>query len=568
MNTQNHDSPSEDDPLAQSPLLPVLVPHVFRFVEAGPGKGKTHTALSVTMLKVVLGEKWIVAFPTRKLAREIERDMLPRIAKELGIDIKPVVILSKDKSEWEKSKKERRRKKGKKDDKTDKDDPRMIGEQLCEFIGEAEGGQLLICAHEGLRRIIDPPEKIKDWYLLIDEVFDPTLSKRVRLRYSHHDLGRPTELERGFGFVRALPLTTTLGAKGTEKEYYHIAPILDPNNEDPWFPIRLRLFGQRGDQVYEGFGDIPLWLLRKDPLFTHGGNWDKMVRRPSENKATQPQGQITITGICRPEKFMLFRSVTIMSALFQHTMLHNLWSKLGIQFKPSTDIKVSGKTTALGKRRLRIGYLTEAPWSKNARDESGGIPIIFEVIAKSGFLDRNQTTGIVINNDDREDPTGLVAEAINNWFPRHEMLPHNVRGSNEWTHLRQLIHVSALNPDTVDILWIERALGIDSTTQRLARLAQEVYQTAMRLNIRLANGEGDIKLVVSEKLIADWLVPLFTPRSQVTVVALDPEKRLHQSKANGRPRTYEGQTKKERHAEAQRQLRARQKAKKQWRVIE
>jgi hypothetical protein len=36
----------------------------------------------------------------------------------------------------------------------------------------------------------------------------------------------------------------------------------------------------------------------------------------------------------------------------------------------------------------------------------------------------------------------------------------------------------------------------------------------------------------------------------------------------GRPRIHDGQTKKERHAEAQRQLRARQKAKNQWKIIE
>lgn len=544
-----NDEPTiEDDPSLVDPFRQVFG-HSFYYVDAAAGKQKTRTAIRYAIAETRVGNKTMFAMPTVKLIKETIERTIPEIAKQMGVKVQVHVIT--------------------KEFRTYKSIAPSVPEAICEFIGKEEEAQILFVTHEGMLRVVEWPEQVKDWHIIIDEVFDPILSSGVlKLRYSSFNLGRPVELDRGFGFVRALPLNTTLGDEKSKDEYYHIVPILNPNNpNDPWHNIRLHNYSQDHDQVYEIFKQVPLWLLQKEALFTHVNNWDRMTTGVADGKTTMRKGYFTISGFRRPDRLLGFRRVTIMSALFESTMLHNLWSRLGIEFKPSPDISVSGNTTSLGSRLLRIGWLTDAIWSKRSRDKSGGIEIIFQVIGESGIIDDKQGVGIVVNKDDQALIEARSAKSLDllttlrKYFPKRELLPHNVRGSNMWTHLHQLIHTAALNSNATDILWIERALGIDSVTQRVARVGHEIYQTFMRLSIRLPEGEQNLILVVMEKMIADWVVQHFVPEDQIEIIEIDGQGRVAKPKANGRPKTN-SKPLKEQVAENMRKYRARKKAEK------
>jgi hypothetical protein len=89
-----------------------------------------------------------------------------------------------------------------------------------------------------------------------------------------------------------------------------------------------------------------------------------MVGKTDQNP---DRGRITLSGFRRPDMLKKFRRVTVMSGLFQHTMLHAVWRQLGVKFRPSDIVRLQVPTTSLGKRRLRIYWLSSEGWSKRSR---------------------------------------------------------------------------------------------------------------------------------------------------------------------------------------------------------
>jgi hypothetical protein len=241
---------------------------------------------------------------------------------------------------------------------------------------------------------------------------------------------------------------------------------------------------------------------------------------------------VTISGFRRPEVLMQFASATVMSALFESTYCYAIWSQLGVQFEKSTLVPLAEPTTRLGKRRLKVFWLTDQGWSKRLRDRSGGIGAIFNLIIKAGVLDPSEPVCVCTNKDDASEDDPAVVRAH---FPNAIMIPHNSRGQNRFRHYHQLIHCATLNSATPDIRWIETVLGLDSKTQRIARCGQEVYQTLLRLSIREPTATHDITLVVMDRDVALWLVQWFTPAAQVDVEEIDSSGVVRRKGKPGRP---------------------------------
>jgi hypothetical protein len=303
--------------------------------------------------------------------------------------------------------------------------------------------------------------------------------------------------------------------------YYRLVPKPSTRNpKHPYWETELRARSGPRDMVHETFEPVPLWLTEGACLFTDLARWNRMIglgllpgtRRPYD------AGLITISGFRRPDFLAGFERVTMMSALFRHTMLYALWDKLGVEFVPSTDIPLTVRTTPLGLRKLRIYWLSEHGWSKKARDKAGGIKVILDLIHQAEVIDPAKTACVVVNKDDGDPDNSGGVRAV---FPNGMVLPHNTRGRNEFRVYDQLIYCAALNSHTADIRWLEEVLGIDASDQRIARLGQEVYQTLMRLSLREPGSTADITLVVMDRDVAEWLVQWFEPADQVEVFEID-----------------------------------------------
>ena len=294
--------------------------------------------------------------------------------------------------------------------------------------------------------------------------------------------------------------------------------------------LMRRVYLEKLDDIYEYLNPVPKWLVQGASLFTDCEAWTRMVSHIGSGPL---RGQVTISGFRRPEALKSFRRATIMSALFKHTMLFDLWSQLGVEFRESNLVKINAPTTSLGSRTLRIYWLTDQGWSKRLRDRSGGIEAIFRLIKQSGIINEGETVCVCTNKDDASEDDPRVV--LNN-FRNAEIMPHNSRGQNRFRHYHQLIHTAALNSYTPDIRWMETVLGIDSKQQRIARAGQEIYQTLMRLSLRDPRQTHDITLVVMDKEIAEWLPQWFEPAEQVEVIEVDSSGVMRRKKSRtGRP---------------------------------
>jgi hypothetical protein len=345
------------------------------------------------------------------------------------------------------------------------------------------------------------------------------------------------------------------------KEYFRIVPKYNPNMQDPLFWFKRHEYAKNQDDVYKLVDPIAKWLMQGNQLFTAVEAWNQMIMKSPKSPGegldplsaeylaammdpeyinakswyNDPQrGLITITGFMRPDMLSHFKRVTVMSALFKHTMLYQVWTQLGVEFVPSQRVPVNVPTTDLGKRRLRIYWLTDEGWSKRARDRrSDGIKPVLELIRDAKVL-RNQPVCVVVNKDDgNEKNPGPIKEVFKNAV----IMPNNVKGQNAWEDNHQLIHCSALNSYTSDIRWVENVLGVDGDHQRICRTGHEVYQALMRLSLRKPDSTTAITLVVMDKDIAEWLPQWFSPSHQVTVEEIYSGSVIRKKGKAGRPAT-------------------------------
>jgi hypothetical protein len=308
-----------------------------------------------------------------------------------------------------------------------------------------------------------------------------------------------------------------------------VRPYFEVRAKDPMNLFR-RVKLAEWDDVYASVSPVGEWLMQGASLFSDWEAWTRMVAHFGYGPM---RGRVTISGFRRPESLKLFARVTMMSALFQHTMLYDIWSQLGVEFKRSMLVKVDTPTTSLGSRTLRIYWVTDQGWSKRLRDRSGGIGEILKLIIKAGVIARADAVCICTNKDDATEAAPAV---VRDHFPNAVIMPHNSKGQNRFRHHSALIHTAALNAYTPDIRWLETVLGIDSHTQRIARTGQEVYQSLMRLSLRDPRSTADVTLVVMDQDVAVWLPQWFSPTDQVEVIEIDSSGVVKRKKSHtGRP---------------------------------
>ena len=310
------------------------------------------------------------------------------------------------------------------------------------------------------------------------------------------------------------------------RPYYRVYPS-DPK----WLRRAVRV--KDWDDIYAYLQPLPSWFLSGASLFVDQESWLRLVAHDGYGPM---RGQTTISGFRRPDWLGQFQRVTIMSALFKHTYLYAIWEQLGVEFVPSPLVKLAVPTTPLGRRRLKLYWLTDQGWSKRLRDKSGGIEAIFRLIVKAGVLDLDDTVVVCANRDDAtEADAGVI---LKHFGPNARLLPHNTRGQNRWRKFHQLVHTAALNSATPAIKWIESVLGIDSMAQRIGRVGQEIYQATMRLSARDSLAANDIIVIMMDRDVCQWVARWFVPVDQVEINEIDSSGVVHRKRSRtGRPPT-------------------------------
>lgn len=524
------------------PFAPVSL--VIEYVDSAAGSRKTRTAVANALLSARRrGTRTIFAMPTLELIAEM-KDVASQDGK-----VPVYAITSRDRPKAGAS----------------------VEKLICQHISSAKAqvGHLLFITHEGFHRVVHWPPETMGFEIIIDETPDVILSRSpFVLRHWHVVLRsfitvrvlNPTAAESAsranakappgltdrekkiLETSRAILRPTSNASEGEKREaqkqierleakqdaadqffqdidadwseYYQVLATPEDDPAKSRKQLEHMVQAQPNDDILRYLEPVPRWLLQNSYLFTNKLAWDRMISWRRDDPDPYRRGTITITGFRRPDALQAFGRVTIMSALFKHTMLYAVWTTLGVRFVPSQAIPLAKTTTDLGARRLRIYWLVDQGWSKTQRDRSGGIYKILELIRDANVINLDEPVCVVVNKDDGSERNPEVVRKI---FPTGIVMPHNVRGQSKWQEHHQLIHCAALNSYTPDIRWLESALGIDALTQRLGRTGQEVYQSLMRLSLREPSETHDITLVVMDKDVAEWLPQWFSPIDQVEV---------------------------------------------------
>lgn len=156
-----------------------------------------------------------------------------------------------------------------------------------------------------------------------------------------------------------------------------------------------------------------------------------------------------------------------------------------------------------------------------------------KLIEEHKLIDADKPVCIVLNVDDDTLDNQNDLRAL---FPDYIPMPNNVRGQNEYRHVHQIVHLSALNSYTADIRWIEQVFGIGNSEQRIARARQETHQALMRTSLREPNNTHDVTLVIMDLDVKLWLHQWFAPHDRVEIIPIDTGDVLKRRGKPGRPR--------------------------------
>ena len=218
----------------------------------------------------------------------------------------------------------------------------------------------------------------------------------------------------------------------------------------------------------------------------------------------QGHGQVAVHGWRAPSVCEGWRSVRMMGAFFTDSLLHMIWSNMGVEFRPDQQIKVEvhRHIEQLGKR-VSIHYFSERAWSKKIRDKiaAGNDPLAhIKPILSDMYGDTEYLWSA--NND--------VAEAvISSQFPNAIRIPSVCHGLNEYRHIDKIAFLSALNNTPGHFSYVEKVLGISPDRLRQARSNQVAYQSIMRTALREADSTKEVTVLVPDIALGNWLTDVF-----------------------------------------------------------
>jgi hypothetical protein len=197
-----------------------------------------------------------------------------------------------------------------------------------------------------------------------------------------------------------------------------------------------------------------------------------------------------------------FASATIMGACFRQSVLYQLWSGAGVQFRPHKAITKGLRFAKHSNGHLlAILYAAEQDWSKNFRDKpltDGAVTVQDRVVQRVAETFADVDFAWMGNKDTPDDI----------FKGRGQRLPNSPFGLNCYQHLHHAVILSALNPPPAHFAFLD-ALGFDSREVKRAGYWQAVYQAVMRISPRNPYDTNPKTVIVMDRDTAEWLASMF-----------------------------------------------------------
>jgi hypothetical protein len=379
-----------------------------------------------------------------------------------------------------------------------------LGAFMREWDTEADGGCIAFITHKCLWEMPWFPNK-KRWNLIIDEIPDVDFEHHLNLPDTA-DFALQSVLQASeCGLNAMLKLAARPEARAKVEHWAR-----NPGGDD-LIKVVQPLFRELTSQHSQ--------------VFITRASWQRL--------GWEDHGQVAVHGWRAPSVCEGWCSVRIMGAFFQDSLLHMIWSSMEVEFEPDKQIKVAADrhNEALGKR-VSIHYFSEKTWSKKIRDKIAGAddplaavkPILVDLMGDSPFL--------WSGNKDIEEAV------VSKDFANAIRIPAVCHGLNEYRHVDKIAFLSALNNTPSHFAYLDKVLGVAPDQLRQARANQVAYQSIMRTALRDADSSAEVKVLVPDIALGNWLTSVF-PGSSLHACDMPAECREvlgDAKKARGRPR--------------------------------
>lgn len=234
-----------------------------------------------------------------------------------------------------------------------------------------------------------------------------------------------------------------------------------------------------------------------------------------------------------PDVFTGFRSVSILGARANESMLLKWFGRCGVKFKDDEEILSSLRYREQPNGDLiDFYYLSETNWSLYTQEQYPELRGIFVDGAMKCIGDRPFCW---------LDNVGFEADSPFGMHTNGLKLPHVSHGRNDFQHLDNLVVLTAFNLPPPESLFLEGVAGISRAEQKAAHDYHNTMQTIGRISVRDPNNRNRKMVILPDRQNAEWQSQVFVG-SRVQSLKLDHRK----PKKPGRPRQYEDSTERQR----------------------
>lgn len=229
----------------------------------------------------------------------------------------------------------------------------------------------------------------------------------------------------------------------------------------------------------------------------------------------QAESVLLIASYVTPEHFQGFDEAIFMSALFEHTMLYHLWTRVfGVQFRSHSrfskghlrDIhREQGKYVAIGhllhpddsssKHNLSRNVFTGAP-----DEREPGQRVIDRLVGISSQYFEGVPYLLQVNN-------GYDYEEGSSLLPLNGVrIPALSHGLNEFQDCNHVAALAITNPIPQEAEWIMARTGLSFEETQMAYRIHTTYQAVGRSSIRKATPSDDMKVFLTSGYQEAWML--------------------------------------------------------------
>jgi len=439
----------------------------FFKVSALAGSGKTTACQDLVHEHALIGQKSIIAAPTLLCAGQIEKALIAQRGK------KNYSITRIDSSNAD-----------------------HVGQAIAEHFRHAaesryrDDGEILVVTQAGFMRC---PFFFMSgrWNLYVDEIPPTQFLWSRNLPDTHQMITSLCELSEADGaYARVVPRA---GCKA------ELARIAENKRRDEFWHLLQEVAGRIVSPHWRVYANVENWHR------TLIGDVEPFAPHPVEGEVAKYP--LRFFAELQPTMFQHeFRSVTIMGAMFDQSVLFKQWRAQGVEFRehPRINAKLAYTDKHPHTKPIRISYLLDGDWSNHKGDRaiSDNDPQTWRqlVMDTAEALWPNQPYLYLTNLRHEQE--------ARHHMPHGTALPHSPHGLNCYENIHNVIVPAAMLPTPSHVAFAHhRNLSQDELVE--AQHRQAIYQAICRTSLRNRASTEPVHIVVPDKTQAQWLADYF-----------------------------------------------------------